>query len=209
MVLKIAVIGSTGRLGSKIVALSQQDGDFFVTSPEEADVIIDVSSPLACAQTLTFKKPLVIGTTGHTPENKELIKQASLSTPILFSPNFSLGMTACLEAVSLLALQLKSFCTTTITETHHIHKKDTPSGTALALAEAIDPTNPPPIQSIRKEEIMGEHTISFSSQGETITLKHEVHSREAFARGALKAAQFLIHQKPGLYSMKDILYATC
>lgn len=208
MVLKIALIGSTGRLGSQIVTLSQQDGDFFMTSPEEADVIIDVSSPLACAQTLTFKKPLVIGTTGHTPENKELIRQASLSTPILFSPNFSLGMTACLEAAPLLAKQLENFCTI-ITETHHIHKKDTPSGTALALAQAINPTNPPPIQSIREGEIMGEHIISFSSQGETITLKHEVHSREAFARGALKAAQFLIHQKPGLYSMKDILYATC
>ena len=210
MVLKIAVIGSTGRLGSHIVSMAKESFDFLVTPLEAADVIIDASSPLACTtnleHALTLHKPLVIGTTGHTPENLALIQQASQSIPLLLAPNFSLGMTMCLEAVSLLAKQLKNFCTIDILEAHHVHKKDIPSGTALALSQAIDSENPPSIDSIREGDIMGEHTVSFSCEGETITLKHEAHSRKAFAGGALKAAQFLIHQNPGLYTMKDVLY---
>ncbi len=210
MVLKIAVIGSTGRLGSHIVSMTVEDSNFLVTTLAEADVIIDASSPLACAANLKYAlalhKPLVIGTTGHTPENLALIEQAAQSIPLLLAPNFSLGMTMCLEAVSLLAKQLKNFCTMCITETHHVHKKDIPSGTALALSQTIDPENPPSIHSIREGDVMGEHTVSFSCEGETITLKHEALSRKAFATGALKAAQFLIHQNPGLYTMKDVLY---
>jgi 4-hydroxy-tetrahydrodipicolinate reductase len=207
MAFKLAVMGSTGRLGKHIVALAQQDPNFSITNSEEADVIIDVSSPLACENNLSLLKPLVIGTTGHSPDNHKLIEQAASSLPILFAPNFSFGMTVCLEAVAFLAKQLRNFCTIDITETHHQHKKDKPSGTALALSQALNLESPPPIHSIREGEILGEHTVTFFCEGEKITLNHTVQSRNAFAKGALKAAQFLIHQNPGLYSMKDVLYA--
>ncbi|MFS8564579.1 MAG: 4-hydroxy-tetrahydrodipicolinate reductase [Rhabdochlamydiaceae bacterium] len=213
MVLKIIVIGSTGRLGTHIVNMAQKNIDFLMATLEEADVIIDASSPSACenniSKALTLHKPLIIGTTGHTQENLALIQQATQSIPLLFAPNFSLGMTVCLEAVSLFAEQLKGLCTIEITETHHMHKKDTPSGTALALSQAIDKKNPPPIHSIREGEIMGDHTVTFSCEGEKIEVKHQIHSREAFAIGALKAAQFIIHQNPGLYTMKDVSHVAC
>ena len=214
MPIKITVMGQTGRLGSQILARAEQDSDFLIChSLDQADIALDVSSYLACAdhinQALDHRKPLIIGTTGHPPENYHLIEKAALSIPILFSPNFSLSMALCLETASFLAKQLKGNCSIEIIEAHHAHKKDAPSGTALALAHLLNKENPPPIKSIREGEIIGDHIIIFLCEGERIELKHQVHSREAFAKGALKAAQFLIDQKPGLYSIKDVLYAPC
>ncbi len=213
MAVKIHVMGSNGKLGTQVVAAINKDHDFCISeSLEKADVVIDVSSHLACAdhieQALASKKPLVIGTTGHSSHNYSLMEKAALLIPLLVAPNFSLAMASFFEVASLLAQKLGK-CSIEIIEAHHAHKKDLPSGTALALAKTLGSDNPPPIHSIRDGEIMGEHTVIFLCEGERIELKHQVLSREIFAKGALKAAQFLSHQNPGLYSIKDVVYAAC
>jgi 4-hydroxy-tetrahydrodipicolinate reductase len=203
MAIGITVMGARGRMGSRVISLAA--GDFFVTEWAKADVAIDFSSQLAAkenlAKALASRKPLVMGTTGHTPENHAAIEAASKEIPILFSPNFSLGMVACLEAATLLAKRLD--CAIDIVEAHHAQKKDRPSGTALLLARSMG--KEVPIHSIRAGDIIGDHTILFTCEGERIELKHHVVSRDAFAQGALKAAKFLVKQPPGLYSVKDIV----
>ena len=205
MPIGITVIGARGRMGSRVISLAV--GDFSVTDWDKADVAIDFSSPLAAkdnlAKAIASRKPLVMGTTGHAPENYKAIEEASKEIPILFSPNFSLGMATCLEAAAFLAKRLN--CTIDIIEMHHSQKKDKPSGSALALARATD--REVPIHSIRAGDIIGEHTVIFTCEGERIELKHQVFSRDAFAKGALKAAKFLIGRPAGLYSIKDLIYA--
>jgi 4-hydroxy-tetrahydrodipicolinate reductase len=167
---------------------------------------------------ISAKKALVIGTTGHLPETKKAIEEASETIPILFSPNFSFGIALCLEAASHLGKRLFGTCTIDILETHHVYKKDRPSGTALAFVNAVGHGKPvleshcaQPrkkeeiiIHSIRSGEVIGEHTIIFECGYERIELKHTVHSRDAFAQGVLMGAKFLAKQTPGLYSLKDL-----
>ena len=208
MPIAIHVIGSRGRMGSRVVSLASVRSEYKVE--EEADnfdVAIDFSSHAATQEILkkmvSLKKPIVIGTTGHPSENYAAIELASKKIPILFSPNFSLGMAACVEAAELLARRLKGSCSVDIIEAHHIHKKDKPSGSALKLKQAINYPDAP-IHSIRSGDIIGDHTVIFTCAGERIELKHQVHSRDAFAEGALKAASFLLGKDPGLYSVKDL-----
>jgi len=192
-------------MGSRVAALIEKNPAFSLKKILEADVAIDFSLPAALFTNLqnatAHRKPLVIGTTGHTLEGKKAIETASLEIPILFSPNFSLGMAACLEAAALIAHRLN--CTIDIIETHHAQKKDTPSGTALKLREAMNAPNAS-IHSIRAGDAIGEHTVIFSCEGEKIELRHTVSHRDAFAKGALLAARFLIGKPPGLYSFKEI-----
>lgn len=195
-------------MGSQVVSLASTLSEFKIEeSPAIADVVIDFSSHLATKEILdkmaAFKKPLVIGTTGHPAENYPAIEAASREIPILFSPNFSLGMAACVEAAALLAKRLKGHCSIDIVEAHHVHKKDKPSGSALALEKAMDQKETS-IHSIRAGDVIGDHTVIFTCDGEQIELRHQVHSRKAFAKGALKAASFLIGKRPGLYSIKDL-----
>jgi 4-hydroxy-tetrahydrodipicolinate reductase len=186
------------------------------------DVAIDFTSPETTRDHLeaaiSTKKALVIGTTGHLPEAKRAIEEAAKIIPILFSPNFSFGIALCLEAATHFGKALFGACTIDILETHHVHKKDGPSGTALALAHAIERAKPvlennrtQPrkkdeiiIHSIRSGEVIGEHTLIFECGHERIELKHTAHSRDAFAQGALMGAKFLAKQPPGLYSLKDL-----
>jgi 4-hydroxy-tetrahydrodipicolinate reductase len=146
----------------------------------------------------------VIGTTGHTSESETDLKAASQHIPILFSPNFSLGVAVTLEAAKLIGHQLQGLCQVEIVEVHPQTKKDRPSGTAIALAKAAGSPEAP-IHSIRAGDIVGEHTVYFILGGERIELKHHAQSREAFARGALLAAKFLKSKPPGLYNIKDML----
>lgn len=171
-----------------------------------ADVAVDFSSPSALNTLLQEcfdqKKPLIVGTTGHTSEQHRALQEMSRHIPILASPNFSIGLAACLEAAELIADRLKGTAHVEVLEAHHITKKDQPSGTALALGKASGAKN---IHSIRAGDIIGDHTVLFVLNGERIELKHQVQSREAFARGALQAAKFLKTKPPGLYTMKDLL----
>lgn len=229
MTLTLGIHGITGRMGRKVLAGSTNDPKFStvlgfsqtketgssayktLTSLNEfvqaADVIIDFSSPEALAplfsHALKAKKPLVIGTTGLSPELQALLQEASQHIPVVYSANFSLGVAACLQAVELLCQKLHSLFTLAIQETHHVHKKDSPSGTALAFARATG-TNPP-IESTREGEVIGYHSITFSNSQEKITLSHEALSRDTFAQGALFAAKALVVKPAGLYSLKDLL----
>ncbi len=200
----IFIQGVTGRMGKAVCAALEKDPSFSLNTLETADVVIDFSAPTAlhdllarCSQN---QKPLVIGTTGHPGDAHEIIAHAAQKIPILFSPNLSLGMAVCIEAARLIK-NLLGPCNIEIIEAHHVHKKDQPSGTALALKKVLGPIR---IHSIRAGDIPGDHTVLFALDGERIELKHQVHSREAFARGALVAAKFLKNKPPGLYSLKDI-----
>ncbi len=177
-------------------------------SLEKAEVAIDVSIPGALeanlAQAVKLGKPLVIGTTGHPPQTSRLLAEAAEQIPLLYSPNFSMGMALCLQAASQLATQLKQPHNIEIVETHHAQKKDIPSGTALALAQRLGESVP--IQSLRTGEVIGEHTVIFTCEGERIELKHAALSRDIFAQGALACAKFLSKKPPGLYSIEDLFH---
>ncbi len=229
MTIALSVLGASGKVGKKILELASKDPEFVVvgaltrTSDLDmgpCDVAIDFTSPEATHRHLEAavesKKPLVIGTTGHSPEGRKAIEEAAKSIPILFSPIFSFGIALCLEAVARFGSALFGSSTIDIIETHHVHKKDRPSGTAYALARAVgggkavlQDTYPRKkeeivIHSIRTGEVVGEHTIIFEWGHERIELKHTTHSRDAFAQGALLGAKFLAKQTAGLYSLKDI-----
>jgi 4-hydroxy-tetrahydrodipicolinate reductase len=207
MCIKIHVLGSKGKMGSRVTLLAQQT-DFSITDEwNKAHVAIDFTSPTATKEILKeavgHRKPLVIGTTGHSVENFQDMEKAALTIPLLFSPNFSLGISVCLQAAKMIAEKLQEAATIEIIEAHHAEKKDRPSGTALALEKAVGKKSP--IHSIRAGDIVGDHTVVFALNGERIELKHQAHSRDAFAHGALKAAKFLLDKPAGLYSLKDML----
>ncbi len=235
MAIGIAVLGATGKMGSRILALADNDPEISIcnklttnnlnlntTLIPECDVAIDFTSAEATQGFLEAavkaSKPLVIGTTGHSEEVKRAIQASSEHIPILYSPNFSLGVALCLQTAAALGKALFGGCTIDIVETHHVHKKDSPSGTAIALADAIaqgkkvaasessQPRNKQEIviHSIRSGEAIGEHLIIFEWGHERIELKHTAHSRDAFAQGALLGAKFLVKQPPGLYSLHDM-----
>ncbi len=197
-------------MGKTLTGLTEQDLSLSLQDNlEEADVAIDFSAPEALAslveRCVSFSKPLVVGTTGHPPEANLLLKQAAQKIPVLFSPNYSLGLAVCLEAAHTISSLLGEACDISIVEAHHHTKKDLPSGTALALAKASGHPEAP-IHAIRAGDIIGDHTVHFILKGERIELRHTVQSRDAFARGALLGAKFLKLKSPGLYSIKDILY---
>lgn len=210
MEISLYVHGIGGRMGRTIAALVENDAKLSLkNSLETADVAIDFSSQAALADLLKscaqHHKPVVVGTTGHSEENMQVLQKMSQQIPILFSPNFSLGMAVTLEAAQQISQQLKGLCQIEIIEAHHQTKKDKPSGAALKLAKAVS-NKEIPIHSIRAGDIIGDHTVVFVMNGERIELKHQAQSREVFARGALLAAQFIKTQPPGLYSVKDFLY---
>jgi 4-hydroxy-tetrahydrodipicolinate reductase len=196
---------------------------------EEADVIIDFSHPSALNGILEYavKKsyPIVIATTGHSNEQKQLIEKASQSIPVLLSANMSLGINLMLDLVKKAAKTLSGTFDIEIIEKHHNQKIDAPSGTALAIADAINSALPGNemkyvydrhssmqkrtrdeigIHSIRGGTITGEHTVLFAGNDEMIEIKHTAVSRGLFAEGALKAAAFLYNKAPGFYKMQDI-----
>lgn len=225
----IAVNGAAGRMGSRILALAAQDpkrykigGSFDHAksglsrlSPEglkNVDVLIDFSSPKGTAQSLracvSSKTKLVIGTTGLDPQAQEDVKKASQAIPIVSSANMSVGIGLVTEVLELLASRLGGEFKISMTEAHHIHKKDAPSGTALLLKSAMAAAGQAiEIKSLREGEIVGDHAVLFSGPAETIEITHRARSRDVFALGALKAAAFLAKNgAPGkLYTMQDVL----
>lgn len=213
----LGVIGALGRMGERVSCLAASDPAFTKVHPitrscrdlvSTADLLIDFSTPDALEQNLNdalrFKQPLIIGTTGL--KDKKILEDAARHIPLLYTSNFSIGMTLFGPLAVLLAKQLGPNFTVSITETHHTHKKDSPSGTALTLAENLGGN--PPIASIREGDIIGEHTVTFTSPYEKIVLSHRALSRDVFAEGALTAAKKLIGKPPGLYSLLD-LFSSC
>lgn len=172
----------------------------------KVDVIIDFSSPDALSALLEanalYKKPLVIGTTGYSNDQLNEIKRASASIPILFSFNFSLGIAICKTLVKNASEKAKGYFNIEISETHHINKKDRPSGTSLILKEAAN--SDVKIRSYRKGTVIGKHRVSFSSGEEKFEISHEAFSRDVFAKGAIACAKYMINKPPKLYSIEDL-----
>ncbi len=234
--IKIAITGANGRMGQSIVqeALAQS-GNFQLVSalvrkdsslPEntiipfeedpavafsQADVIIDFTAPQATLQwvetAITLQKPIVIGTTGFSPEENLAIKEAARKIPLLLAPNTSLGIAVMHQLVREATKKLGPDYAIEIIDFHHEFKKDKPSGTALALENTIleNGRKSVPIFSIRGGETIGEHEVMFTSAKERLAISHEALDRSLFAEGALKAATWLKDQTPGLYSMQDVL----
>lgn len=192
---------------------------------EEADILIDFSHHSATDSLLAFAKerrmPIVIATTGQTEEEKEMIKAASAEIPVFFSGNMSIGI-ALLISLAKKATSVFPDADVEILEVHHNRKLDVPSGTALMIAEGIRAARGTGelcigrhengkrhegeigIHSMRLGNVVGEHEIRINTGTQTITLKHEAHSRALFAEGALSAATFLCEQKNGLWNVNDL-----
>ena len=253
---KLVVIGAAGRMGRRIIALAVENTEFNIVAavekpghpdigknalplsikidsawPPAADVAIDFSQPQAAEATIDYclknKTALVLGTTGLDAALREKLKNASKKIPVLYATNMSIGMNVLFSVVGKVACLLGNDYDTEIIEEHHRFKKDTPSGSALTLAENICKATGKKfpdclvlgrngkeaarekgtigIHAVRAGDIVGVHSVLFSTLGETITLNHNAHSRDGFARGALLAARWLIGKKPALYSMTDVL----
>lgn len=220
---KICVSGSKGKMGSRILELAKDDpgleisGQFDVDDDPEASVgacecLIEFTAPKATVEHLKLceknKKAMVIGTTGLSDGEKEEIEKASKVIPIVFSPNMSIGVNLLFKMVGEAAKVLGSEYRVSIVEAHHAEKKDAPSGTAKELARIVKEKKGHaeiPIESIREDEIVGEHTITFESDVDTIEITHSAKTRDIFAKGALVAAKFIAGKKSGFFTMKDVL----
>lgn len=195
-------------------------------------LIIDFTAPEASAQNAVVAaahgNPIVIGTTGLNEEQKKILASAATKAPIFWSPNMSVGVNALLAVLPELTRKLGLDYDIEVMEIHHNRKKDSPSGTALRLGECLAeargwdlketacyhregligerPQKEIGLQTLRGGDVVGVHTVYFFGPGERIEVNHQAHSRETFAAGALRAAKWLVGQKPGkLYSMPDLL----
>jgi 4-hydroxy-tetrahydrodipicolinate reductase len=252
--IKLLVTGCMGRMGQQIITSVKKDQNFKLVALTEskkinkringikvdlnsetlfknADLIIDFTIPRCTFQVLKIatklKKKVVIGTTGFTKKEENLIKTFSKKIPILKAGNMSLGINLLMYLTEIASSSLGRNFLSKIFEIHHKHKKDYPSGTALMLGKGIaigknksfytllgkkylnKKTFPYGkkinFNSIRKGEIIGEHEVKFSSGKEIITLNHEAFDRALYSEGALTAAKWLINKKPGLYSMRNLM----
>jgi 4-hydroxy-tetrahydrodipicolinate reductase len=174
------------------------------------DVAIDFSLPEGFDPVLALcagrGRALVSGTTGLEPAQRQALEAASRQIPLLWASNFSVGVAVLNELVERAALALPGWdCD--IVESHHVHKKDAPSGTALTLGESAQRGGAQPrYASLRAGDIVGEHLVQFAGQGERIELVHRATSRDVFARGALQAASRLAGREAGLYTMRGLLF---
>ena len=246
--LKVLINGINGRMGQEVLKQVNSSNDFEVCCgidkfdnnlgfptytdinliKEIPDVIIDFSIPEASINILEFAKakniPIVIATTGFSEDQLSKIEDYSKIIPIFRSGNMSYEINIMADIVSKLALQLKD-SDIEIVETHHRNKIDSPSGTALILADSINdslnnqmdyqynrhsvrqkrPDKEIGIHSIRGGTEVGKHTVLFLGENETLEITHTVTSRSIFAKGSLKAAKFLVDKENGFYNMKNLI----
>ncbi|MCK4994698.1 MAG: 4-hydroxy-tetrahydrodipicolinate reductase [Candidatus Omnitrophica bacterium] len=234
--INLAVLGCCGKMGKRIIALIEKDKGLKLTvalemqgHPElntmiegvkisddlndlkNADVVIDFTPMAEKTELLDavvrFEKSLVIGTTGLNSEQVQKIERAAARAPIVYSPNMSVGVNLLFKLIREAAAKLKNY-NVRIKEAHHIHKKDSPSGTAKKIAEIItDETSSEvkDIEAIREGEIIGDHEVTFESDLDTIVLSHSAKTRDIFAQGSLDAVKWLVNKPAGLYSMQNVL----
>ncbi len=219
--IRILLVGAEGRMGKAIQeeASDSQTGLMIArrcqrgnpVDAQNVDVVIDVSHPDAtddlCSACERDWTPLVIGTTGHSAEQRKRIEETARSVPVVLASNFSIGVNVLFALTRRAAGIFDDEFDRKIVETHHRTKKDAPSGTAKTIAEILreEGAGEVPIQSVREGEIVGEHTVIFAGPGERLELIHRAESRAIFARGALRAAHWIVDQPPGLYSMQNVL----
>ena len=252
--INLAITGCLGRMGQQLIKSSRKDKNFkLVTITENkiinkkvsglipqlnsefafknTNIIIDFTIPKCTLEVLKIasklKKRVVIGTTGFSKKEENLIKKYSRKIPILKAGNMSLGINLLMYLTEITSKSLENNFLSKIFEVHHKHKKDHPSGTALMLGKGIAVGKNKDFykligkkylnkksfpygkkinfNSLRKGEVVGEHEVTFSSGKEIITLNHEAFDRALYSEGAFTAAKWLIKKKPGLYSMRDVL----
>ena len=239
---RIAINGSKGKMGQALIEAinsnSQSDfgagfdkGDNLIDSISNFEVLIDFSRPEASLNAIAVckdaGKAMVIGTTGFTDSELELIGQASKEIPIVFAPNMSVGVNLTLKILETSAKVIGPDSSIEIIEAHHRYKVDSPSGTALKMGEVIanalgrdlsecavygregieEPRDMNTIgfSSIRGGDVVGEHTVAFFMDGEWVEITHKASSRMIYANGAVRAANWLSDKSSGLYSMQDVL----
>lgn len=218
--LNILLVGSSGRMGREVETLIRHDKALTLAHKIDrssgwpptkvAHIVVDFSSPeglrRAVQWALVHKVPLVSGTTGLTPADRLLLKKASRKIPILYSANMSTGIALFLKLLQVMkAVRAWDF---EMEETHHLHKKDKPSGTALLLQahlEKVLKRKVGPIVSHRVGDVPGTHSVQAKGDGESLKIEHAAYDRRIFARGALSAARWLFDKKsPGLYDLTDL-----
>ncbi len=198
---------------------------------DEFDVLIDFTHPTVTLKNLAFcrkaGKAMIIGTTGFSVEEKQLLAEAGKDIPIVFAANFSVGVNLCLKLLDTAARVLGDDVDIEITEAHHRHKVDAPSGTAIRMGEVIADALGRDLKevavygregqtgardrqtigfaTIRAGDIVGDHTVLFAADGERVEITHKASSRMTFARGAVRAALWLEGREAGLYDMQDVL----
>ncbi len=252
--INLAITGCMGRMGQQLIKSANKNKIFKIVSLTEnkkvnkrifgikpklnsthtfkdVDIIIDFTVPKCTLEILKIatkqNKKVVIGTTGFTKKEENLIKKYSKKIPILKAGNMSLGVNLLIYLTEIASKSLGKDFLSKVYEVHHRHKKDYPSGTALMLGKGIalgkkkdfynfigkkylnkktfPYGNKINFNSIRKGEVIGEHEVTFSSGKEIITLNHESFDRALYSEGALTAAKWLLNKKPGLYSMRNLL----
>ena len=252
--IKISITGCLGRMGKQLIKSSKSTKNFKLVSITESreinkklyglkpqlnseiackhtNVIIDFTVPRCTLEVLKIaaklKKRVVIGTTGFSKNDENLIKKYAKKIPILKAGNMSLGINLLMYLTEITSKSLGNNFLSKVFEIHHKHKKDHPSGTALMLGKGIAVGKNKDFSklmgkkylnkksfpygkkinfnSLRKGEVVGEHEVTFSSGKEIITLNHEAFDRALYSEGAFTAAKWLMNKKPGLYSMRDVL----
>jgi 4-hydroxy-tetrahydrodipicolinate reductase len=179
-----------------------------------ADVVIDFSLPEATVAVANMAaghgKPLVCGVSGLGAEQLEALARAGSTVAVVYDRNMSQGVTVLQDLVERAAASLGDEFSVGIHETHHVHKKDAPSGTALKLGETVTRIRGDEedirYESERRDEVPGDHDVVFSSPTESLMLRHSVATRHVFAVGALRAAAWAKNREPGLYAMRDVLF---
>ena len=264
--IKVAITGVSGRMGSLLVRMVRESKDLVLVGgtdkpgtasigldvglaarigPVEVpcldslekslahskpDVVIDFTTPEVSVQHARIcakhKVALVVGSTGFDADAKRHVAESAQQTPIVMSPNMSIGVNLIISVAADLARRLGEDFDIEVLEAHHRHKKDAPSGTAVRLAEELvaatgrsmdvvrssrvgqigeRPHKEIGVQALRGGDVVGEHTVYFFGDGERVELTHRATNRDQFGRGSLRAARWLVGQQPGVYSMADVL----
>ena len=241
--MKVAILGAAGRMGHmlcdlvdrseelELVAKCDVREDYPRTWPAGTEAIIDFTFheavPANIAKAANEGVVYVLGTTGLTDEEQKAVDEASKKIPVVQSGNYSLGVNLLLGLVAKAAEVLGVEYDCEVVETHHRHKKDSPSGTALMLAKAAAegrgqnfgdvaifgrqgmvgerPQGEIAVHAIRGGSVIGDHTVMFAGDVERVEITHKAQTREAFAAGALRAALWAAGKRPGIYTMRDVL----
>ena len=221
---RVLLIGAGGRMGRAVqaaavssdfvIAAKCNRGDAIERAIGDCEVVIDFSQADATgknlAACLTSGRPIVIGTTGHSHEQTRAIHEAAEKIPVLLAANFSVGVNTLFWLTRKAAELLGDGFDLEIVETHHRWKKDAPSGTAKRIANILSEVRGVapekiPAHSLRAGDVVGDHTVIFAGAGERLELTHKASSRETFALGALRAAQWIADKPAGFYTMEDVL----
>lgn len=240
MPLRILINGAKGRMGHALTSATEElgltvsaavdVGDDLAAGMKQADVVVDFSSH-AATQTLleaavAQRKPVVLGTTGHSAEAKKKLLTLAAQVPCVWAGNFSIAVNVLFALTRRAASLLGPDYDAEVVEMHHRFKQDAPSGTAARLLEIIleerkltasalrhgrqgitgaRTSGEVGVHALRGGDVVGDHTVIFAGLGERLELTHKASDRAIFARGALRAAQWVVNQKPGVYDMQDVL----